>query len=100
MANIRPTGYAERTSFGRELHVAGHDRAHRDYIKNRPDTRMTSTPASAPEVSIGHKAVTGVFWNVAAGGTARLASLIGTLLLTYYIKPDIAGDISAASLAV
>jgi PST family polysaccharide transporter len=51
-------------------------------------------------VSVGAKAVSGVAWTILTGGSARLLGLVGTMVLTYFIAPDVAGDISAASIAV
>src|SRR6266498_1833490 len=36
-----------------------------------------------------HKAVSGVAWTIATGGVARMLGLVGTVVLTHFLAPDV-----------
>jgi PST family polysaccharide transporter len=51
-------------------------------------------------VSIEKKAARGVAWNMATSVVTRVAQLVGTLVLTRFIAPDVYGEVSAATICV
>lgn len=51
-------------------------------------------------MSIGSKAASGAAWNIATGLAVRAVGLVGTLLLTRFLAPDVYGEVSVAFLCV
>jgi lipopolysaccharide exporter len=47
-------------------------------------------------MSLGRKAVQGAMWTVGTGMGARVVGLIGTLLITRFLSPDMVGEVTAA----
>ncbi|AUX39799.1 hypothetical protein SOCE26_011940 [Sorangium cellulosum] len=50
--------------------------------------------------ALARKAVLGAVWTIATGLGSRVLGLIGTLVLTRFIAPDVYGEVSAASVVV
>lgn len=50
--------------------------------------------------ALARKAVVGAMWTIATGLGARVLGLIGTLVLTRFLAPDVYGEVSAASVVV
>lgn len=48
--------------------------------------------------SLAHQATHGVAWTVASGLVARAVGLVGTLIITRFIAPDVAGEVTTAAL--
>jgi len=49
--------------------------------------------------SLARKTVVGAMWNIATSFGARIMGLVGTLLITRFIAPDVLGDVNAAQIA-
>ncbi|WP_233562522.1 oligosaccharide flippase family protein [Sorangium cellulosum] len=50
--------------------------------------------------ALARKAVLGAVWTIATGLGSRVLGLIGTLVLTRFIAPDVYGEVSAASVVI
>lgn len=50
--------------------------------------------------SLARKAVRGAVWTIASSVAARLIGVVGTLLLTHLLAPDIVGEVSVAAVLV
>jgi lipopolysaccharide exporter len=51
-------------------------------------------------VSLRGKAIAGALWNVATSVGGRVAGVLGTLVITWFLAPDVVGEVSVASILV
>lgn len=51
-------------------------------------------------MSLARKAVRGAMWTVGASMSARLVGLVGTMVITRYLAPDVVAEVTAASIMV
>jgi O-antigen/teichoic acid export membrane protein len=49
-------------------------------------------------VSLTRKAASGAFWSIGIGLAARVFGLVGTIVITHHLAPDVLGEVAAASL--
>lgn len=50
--------------------------------------------------TLAHKAVSGAIWTIGASVSSRLIGVIGTLLLTHFLAPDVVGEVGVATVLV
>ena len=62
-----------------------------------PDPAATQ---ASPPTSIAHKAVSGAIWSTVAGVVARALSLVGTVLIAGFIRPEDFGAVQNAAVVV
>jgi O-antigen/teichoic acid export membrane protein len=48
-------------------------------------------------MSLAHKATSGAAWTIATGLVSRAVGLVGTLIITRFIAPDVMGEVTAAT---
>jgi PST family polysaccharide transporter len=51
-------------------------------------------------MSLARKAVHGAMWTVGASMSARLVGLVGTVVITHFLAPDVIAEVNAASIMV
>lgn len=51
-------------------------------------------------MSLARKAVAGAIWNVGSNLGARLVGLVGTLVITRFLAPDVMGEVAAAAILI
>ena len=51
-------------------------------------------------MSLARKAVKGALWNVGSNVGARIVGLIGTLVITRFLDPDVMGEVAAAAILI
>lgn len=61
---------------------------------------MSGTPPapSPPEMSLAHKAARGALWTVISSMGGRAVGVLGTLVITRFLTPDVIGEVSDAAI--